>query len=156
MAAAHSVDPVPLLEQHLAGASPDLLAEMVTSLANAMMSAQADQVCGAGYGERSGERVDRRNGYRSGTAYISVINRSSTSLLPSKKPSATTHLQDRHIDRALRGAHPPQLIPVAGTHLALAAAFIATPTAQEITLLTLQQLLHHQPDHRLNQRGNEV
>jgi hypothetical protein len=53
MAAAHSVDPVQLLEQHLAGASPGLLAEMVTSLANAMMSVQADQVCGAGYGERS-------------------------------------------------------------------------------------------------------
>jgi transposase-like protein len=64
MAAAHSVDPVQLLEQHLAGASPGLLAEMVTSLANAMMSVQADQVCGAGYGERSGERVNRRNGYR--------------------------------------------------------------------------------------------
>jgi Transposase, Mutator family len=64
MAAAHSVDPVQLLEQHLAAASPDLLAEMVASLANAMMSAQADQVCGAGYGQRSGERVNRRNGYR--------------------------------------------------------------------------------------------
>jgi putative transposase len=64
MAASHSVDPVQLLEQHLAAASPDLLAEMIASLANAMMSAQADQVCGAGYGERSGERVNRRNGYR--------------------------------------------------------------------------------------------
>ena len=65
MAAPHSVDPVQLLEQHLACASPDLLQEMVASLANAMMSAQADQVCGAGYGQRSGERVNRRNGYRS-------------------------------------------------------------------------------------------
>ena len=64
MAASHSVDPVQLLEQHLAAASPDLLAEMIASLANAMMPAQADQVCGAGYGERSGERVNRRNGYR--------------------------------------------------------------------------------------------
>jgi putative transposase len=64
MAAAHSVDPVQLLEQHLASASPDLLREMVASLANAMMSAQADQVCGAGYGQRSSERVNRRNGYR--------------------------------------------------------------------------------------------
>ena len=64
MAAPHSVDPVQLLEQHLAGASPDLLAEMIASLADAMMSAQADQACGAGYGERSGERVNRRNGYR--------------------------------------------------------------------------------------------
>jgi transposase-like protein len=64
MAAAHSVDPVELLEQHLGAASPDLLQQMIASLANAMMSAQADQVCGAGYGERSGERVNRRNGYR--------------------------------------------------------------------------------------------
>lgn len=64
MAAAHSVDPVELLEQYLAAASPDLLQQMIVSLANAMMSAQADQVCGAGYGERSGERVNRRNGYR--------------------------------------------------------------------------------------------
>jgi putative transposase len=64
MAASHSVDPVQLLEKHLASASPDLLGEMVASLANAMMSAQADQLCGAGYGERSDERVNRRNGYR--------------------------------------------------------------------------------------------
>src|ERR687894_442993 len=65
MAAPHSVDPAGLLEQHLVSASPDLLREMIGLFANAMMSAQADRVCGAGYGERSGERVNRRNGYRS-------------------------------------------------------------------------------------------
>src|SRR5215210_9160377 len=64
MAAPHSVDPAQLLEQHLASASPDLLREMIASFANAMMSAQADQLCGAGYGERSTERTNRRNGYR--------------------------------------------------------------------------------------------
>jgi hypothetical protein len=62
MAAPHSVDPAQLLEQHLADASPDLLREMIASFANAMMSAQADQLCGAGYGERSAERTNRRNG----------------------------------------------------------------------------------------------
>lgn len=65
MAAPHDIDVAELLEQHLQGASPDALRRMVASLANAMMSAQADQVCGAGYGERSGERTNRRNGYRS-------------------------------------------------------------------------------------------
>lgn len=40
--------PCAVLEKHLASASPDLLREMVASLANAMMSAQADQLCGAG------------------------------------------------------------------------------------------------------------
>jgi len=64
MAAPHSVDPAQLLEQHLADASPDLLREMIAMFANAMMSAHADQVCGAGYGERSEQRVNRRNGYR--------------------------------------------------------------------------------------------
>ncbi len=64
MAAPHDIDVAELLEQHLAGASPDVLRQMVASLANAMMSAQADQVCGAGYGERSSERTNRRNGYR--------------------------------------------------------------------------------------------
>jgi putative transposase len=64
MAAPHSVDPAQLLEQQLADASPDLLRQMIATFANAMMSAQADQVCGAGYGERSPERTNRRNGYR--------------------------------------------------------------------------------------------
>lgn len=30
----------------------------------ALMSAEADALCGASYGERSSERVNRRNGYR--------------------------------------------------------------------------------------------
>ena len=64
MAAPHSVDPAQLLEQQLGDASPDLLRQMIATFANAMMSAQADQVCGAGYGERSPERTNRRNGYR--------------------------------------------------------------------------------------------
>src|SRR3954451_24205657 len=64
MAAPHSVDPAAMLEQHLQGASPDLLREMIATFANAMMSAQADQVCGADYGQRSAERVNQRNGYR--------------------------------------------------------------------------------------------
>jgi putative transposase len=64
MAAPHDIEVTELLEQHLAGASPDLLRQMIASFANAMMSAQADQACGAGWGERSDERTNRRNGYR--------------------------------------------------------------------------------------------
>src|SRR5689334_14170669 len=64
MAAPHSVDPAQLLQEHLASASPDLLRDMIASFANAMMSAQADQLCGAGYGERTEMRTNRRNGYR--------------------------------------------------------------------------------------------
>src|SRR5437868_13667995 len=44
--------------------SPELVRGMVKDFAEALMSADADAVCGAGYGERSPERVNRRNGYR--------------------------------------------------------------------------------------------
>jgi transposase-like protein len=64
MAAPHTIDPTALLEQHLAEASPDVLRQMIAAMANAMMSAQADQVCGADYGERSPGRTNQRNGYR--------------------------------------------------------------------------------------------
>jgi putative transposase len=65
MAAPHSLDPAQLLTEELAGASPDVLRQMIAAMANAMMSAQADQVCGAGWGQRSENRVNQRNGYRS-------------------------------------------------------------------------------------------
>ena len=42
----------------------DLLRTMVGQMAEALMSADADAVCGAAYGERHPERVNRRNGYR--------------------------------------------------------------------------------------------
>jgi putative transposase len=38
--------------------------DLLTTFVNALLSAQADAVCGAGYGERSDERVNSRNGYR--------------------------------------------------------------------------------------------
>ena len=37
---------------------------MVTTFAEALMGAEADAVCGAGYGERCAERTNTRNGYR--------------------------------------------------------------------------------------------
>jgi transposase-like protein len=52
------------LRKQLEDASPDLLRAMVKEFAEALMSAEADALCGAGYGERSPERVNRRNGYR--------------------------------------------------------------------------------------------
>jgi putative transposase len=59
-----SIDPARLLEEHLAQASPDLLRELLGSFINTLLSAEADAVCGAGYGTVSAERTNRRNGYR--------------------------------------------------------------------------------------------
>ena len=55
------------LRKQLEQASPDLLREMVQGFAEALMGAEADALCGAGYGERSPERVNQRNGYRERT-----------------------------------------------------------------------------------------
>ena len=64
MTAPSSIDPARFLHEQLAQASPDLLREMLTLFINTLMSAEADAVCGAGYGERTPERVNSRNGYR--------------------------------------------------------------------------------------------
>src|ERR687894_1564736 len=64
MAASESVNPVDLLREQIAGASPDMLQAMIKTFAQAVMSAEADPMCGAGYGQRSDERVNSRNGYR--------------------------------------------------------------------------------------------
>src|SRR5256714_388540 len=52
------------LRKQLEETSPDLLRAVVKDFAEALMSVDADAVCGADYGERSPERVNRRNGYR--------------------------------------------------------------------------------------------
>jgi len=52
------------LRKRLEEADPDLLREMVSSFVHMLMSAEADALCGAGYGERSETRINRRNGYR--------------------------------------------------------------------------------------------
>jgi hypothetical protein len=64
MTAPKSVDPARFVCEQVDSASPDLLREMVRTFADALMSAEADAVCGAPYGARSHERVNSRNGYR--------------------------------------------------------------------------------------------
>lgn len=43
---------------------PDVLRELMRMFLEALMGAEADSICGAGYQERSEERVNSRNGYR--------------------------------------------------------------------------------------------
>jgi putative transposase len=60
----HTMDMSGWLRKQLEEASPDLLRAMVREMAEALMGAEADALCGAPYGERSPERLNRRNGYR--------------------------------------------------------------------------------------------
>ena len=64
MTANLSIDPDVFLHEQLAQASPDLMRDLLSTFVNALLSAQADSVCGADYGTRSTERTNRRNGYR--------------------------------------------------------------------------------------------
>jgi transposase-like protein len=60
----YPIDVEKLLADQFASASPDLLRGLLSTFIGALMSAEADAVCGAGYGERSESRSNRRNGYR--------------------------------------------------------------------------------------------
>lgn len=59
-----TMDMLGWLRNQIQAAEPDLLREMAQAFAQALMGAEADALCGAGYGERSSERTNRRNGYR--------------------------------------------------------------------------------------------
>jgi putative transposase len=48
----------------LESAAPDVLREILTEAVTKLMAVEVDALCGAGYGERSAERVNARNGYR--------------------------------------------------------------------------------------------
>ena len=64
MTAVPSIDLTVFLDEHLSQASPDLLRQMLKTFAEALMSADADARCGAGYQQRSPDRTNSRNGYR--------------------------------------------------------------------------------------------
>ncbi|MCW2650955.1 MAG: hypothetical protein JWR32_1931 [Mycobacterium sp.] len=60
----HPIDIDKLLADQRATASPDLLRGLLSTFIHALMSAEADGLWGASYGERSVSRSNRRNGYR--------------------------------------------------------------------------------------------
>ncbi len=64
MAADNSVTPAQWLARQIETDDPDMLRSMVKTMAEALMSAEADSLCGAAYGRRSQERTNSRNGYR--------------------------------------------------------------------------------------------
>ena len=64
MTAPHIVDPARLLGEALAEASPDLMRQLLQTMINALLSADADAVVGAEYGRPTPGRVAQRNGYR--------------------------------------------------------------------------------------------
>jgi putative transposase len=64
MTAPRIVDPGAVLGQALSDASPDLMRHLLGTVINSLLSAEADAVCGAEWGQPSPDRVNQRNGYR--------------------------------------------------------------------------------------------
>ena len=60
-----TMDGLAWVRKQVEEADTDLLREMVKLFCERVMSEEADAICGAPYGERSDERTNRRNGYRS-------------------------------------------------------------------------------------------
>ena len=60
----NSIDLPAFMAEQLQRAEPDLLRSMLSTFVQALMSAEADAICGAPYGERSPERTNSRNGCR--------------------------------------------------------------------------------------------
>src|SRR5688572_7692526 len=64
MADTTTMDAMELVRKHLEAAGEDQLREMVKLMAEGLMSAEAQTLCGAEYGMPSAERVNQRNGFR--------------------------------------------------------------------------------------------
>jgi len=60
-----TMDGLSWVRKQVEEADTDLLREMVKLFVERVMGEEADAICGASYGERSEERTNRRNGYRS-------------------------------------------------------------------------------------------
>ena len=64
MTTAHNIDLPTVLAERLTTTHPDVLRELLATFIHTLLGAEADALCGAGYGERSSERTNQRNGYR--------------------------------------------------------------------------------------------
>ena len=64
MTAPHLIEPAGMLGHALSQASPDLMRSLLQHVIHALLSADADTVCGAQWGQQDPQRHARRNRYR--------------------------------------------------------------------------------------------
>ncbi|SRR5690606_14782460 len=112
MTAPHIVDPVGLLGEALAEASPDLMRSLLQTVINALLSADVDAVVGAEWGKQSPGRLAQRNGYR----HRDLDTRVGTVDVAIPKPRSTDELLSWWLSAAERrgwgeGAQGPPVWP---------------------------------------------
>lgn len=59
-----TMEPIAFIRKQLEEAEPDLLRDLLHDVVDRIMASEVDGRAGAGHGERSPERTNRRNGYR--------------------------------------------------------------------------------------------
>jgi putative transposase len=64
MTVTNSIEAVEWLRKQVEELAPDPMRAALVEMVNALMGADANAICGAGYGERNAERFNHRNGYR--------------------------------------------------------------------------------------------
>ena len=64
MTAPHLIEPAGMLGHALSQASPDLMRSLLQHVIHALLSVEADTVCGAQWGQQDPQRHARRNGCR--------------------------------------------------------------------------------------------
>ena len=131
MTTAHNIDLPTVLAERLTTAQPDVLRELLARSIHTLMGAEAEALCGAGYGERSSERTNSRKGIDN--ANSTPVQDRWTWLSPSCVPGLTFRTgcwngvcRRRLFDamsfvilpaRTLRQQSPTKTGPLQGTHL---------------------------------------
>ena len=73
MTTAHDIDLPTVLAERLTTTHPDVLRELLATFIHTLMGAEADALCGAGYGQRSAERTNQRNGIGSANSTLARV-----------------------------------------------------------------------------------
>jgi len=113
MTAPHIVDPAHVLGELLAEASPDMMRSLLQTMLNALLSADADAVVGAEYGQPTPGRAAQRNGYR----YRALDTRTGTIELAIPKLRTGSYFPDWLLERRKR-AETALITVVADCYLA--------------------------------------
>ena len=113
MTAPHIVDPAGVLDQALGQASPDLMRSLLQTMVNALLSADANAVCGAEYGQASPERRAQRNG----SCHRDLDTRVGTIDVAVPRLRTGSYFPDRHLERRKR-AESALITVVADAYLA--------------------------------------
>ena len=103
MTAPHIIDPAGMLGEALSQASPDLMRSLLQHVINALLSADADAVCGARWGQQDPQRHAQRIGYR----YRPLDTRVGTIDVAIPKLRSGTYFPQWLLQRRKRTTSPP-------------------------------------------------